>query len=65
MKFKVGDKVKTHIHGYREQGTILECINVNEPDDIKIQGYRYYVSLGRSKHIWSITEKWLQPIQQN
>lgn len=57
MKFKVGDKVKTYVHGYKEQGTI---------SDSWFDGLenRYYVLLGKSKHTWSLSEQWLRPVEQ-
>lgn len=60
MKYKAGAKVKTYIFGKKSHGTILECINSDEPTDVKIQGFRYYVTLGRTQQLCSVPEVWLK-----
>lgn len=55
MKFKSGDRVLNK-HNNKIM-YIIECINENEPEDVKVQGYRYYCE--GSKHVWSVTEQYL------
>ena len=37
-----------------KKGTILECINFDDPADVRAQGFRYYVA--HSGYIWSVPE---------
>lgn len=49
-RFSPGEVV---YHG-RDKAVVLECINDDEPSDVKIQGYRYYVR--HSGFVWSAPE---------
>lgn len=50
-KFAPGDRVKRPRLG---TGKVLSCINLNAPEDVKIQGYRYEALF--NGQIWSIPE---------
>lgn len=49
-KFKPGDRV---FFNDTRRGTIVECINQDEPADIRLQGFRYYI---QARQMWSIRE---------
>lgn len=54
-EFKVGERVRNVTHG--EKGEVLQCINVNDRADVKRQGFRYYIKVGKqvfSSPEWSI-----------
>ena len=58
-KFAIGDKVKTYVHGRKEQGTVIDHV-CNEGGDNSF----YYVKLGRAQHVWSLPGSLLRPIKQ-
>lgn len=53
MKFKVDDKIKMFIHGYKECGQVSDFWFDGKEN-------RYYVLLGKHRVTWSISEKWLK-----
>lgn len=45
-------------------GLVLKCINIDDPEDVKLQGYRYYVDFGIKKpNIWSMRERDLRNVK--
>lgn len=58
-KYEVGIKVYTNLWGKRQSGTVIDCINAEDAEDVKKQGFRYYVNLGTHRHTYSIVEKYL------
>lgn len=59
---KVGDTVVTNIHGFRQQGKILGYVNDDDQLDIKTQGRRYSVALGKKQVVYSINESYLKVV---
>ena len=51
-KFSVGDHVFNRLAG--KKGAITQVINAGDWPDIRVQGYRYYVKMGRT--VWSVSE---------
>lgn len=60
-KFQNGDRVKVLATG--KTGTIETCINLNDKEDVKAQGYRYEVQ--SSRELWSIPENCLLAHDKN
>lgn len=58
MIFEPGTKVTTTDLDGKLTGIVLECINANEPEDVKIQGLRYYVVA--NGYVWSVPSDRLQ-----
>jgi hypothetical protein len=56
MKYSPGDKVK-HVG---KRATVLECINFDDPSDVRLQGFRYL--LQHSGYTWSVVESALSPV---
>lgn len=54
MEFTPG--MKTYMNG--KIAYLIECINQHDPEDIKIQGKRWYVDSGGYR--WSVTEDYLR-----
>ena len=50
--FNIGTKVK-HRYSSKIKGTILKVINATDLEDVRSQGYRYYV--GYDRMVYSVT----------
>lgn len=51
-RFKPGDAV--HYRSMRRDGSVRSLVNANDPEDIRLQGFRYIVEVGGWD--WSVPE---------
>lgn len=54
MKYHPGD----FVYYGEKKGTVLKCINNDNPLDVRTQGYRYYVDV--NGETWSVLERDLE-----
>lgn len=58
-KFKVGQKVKVL---KKIIGVVINIVNEDEPEDIKIQNFRYTIE-DEKGIIWTVTQDFIQPVR--
>lgn len=58
-KFRVGDRV--YHAGLEMSGTVESVINANDEVDFRAQGFRYEVTFGKGRELWSVLEVNLVP----
>lgn len=61
MKYKPDDKVK--YLRINKTGTIVCCVNEKDKVEIRKQGHRYYVDIGKTR--WSISEDSLKLVKKD